>query len=63
MEQNHVDSINSLVKQTTGGLTTEGKLKRSGGIMKHGEFIIIPFEHTELNVRPVGTDVVVTSIK
>ena len=50
-------------KKTAGGLTTEGRLKRSGGTMKHGEFIIIPFEHTELNVRPVGTDVMVTPIK
>ena len=46
-----------MVKQTAGGLTIEGRLKRSGGIKKRGEFIIIPFEHTELNVRPVGTDV------
>ena len=38
-------------------------MKKSGGIKMHGEFMIIPSEQTDLDVRPFGTDIVVTSIK
>ena len=44
-------------------MTNEVRLKRFGGITKHVEFMIIPSEQTDLDVRPFGTDIVVTSIK
>ena len=56
------NSINSLVKQRAGGLTTDGRLKRSGGIKINGEFVIIPSKQTDLSVWHCSTGVAVTSI-
>ena len=44
-------------------MTTECRLKRSGGLMKHGEFMIISSEQTHLNVGPVGADAAATPTK